>query len=167
MTQEPKNPRDRFACLYENYGRDVLGILLRLTNGNRSEAEDLTQETFLAAFRGQNSFSGRVPMRAWLVGIAARRWRDSRRRPTLPTTALLEEPSISANPESTVTDRAALASALAQLPDDQQTAILLVLAQGLTYREAAAILKIPIGTLKWRVAEASKRLRTLLSDDDE
>jgi RNA polymerase sigma-70 factor, ECF subfamily len=43
----------------------------------------------------------------------------------------------------------------------------LVLAQGLTYREAAEVLNIPIGTLKWRVAEASKRLRVILSEEEE
>ncbi len=158
-----------FACLYEHHGRDVLGILLRLTNGNRTEAEDLTQETFLAAFRGRQSFSGRVPLRAWLVGIAARRWRDSRRRLQPKTTTLIEEPVVEVAPETetTITNRTVLASALAELSEDHQTAVLLVLAQGLTYREAAEILKIPIGTLKWRVSEAAKRLRTLLSEEED
>jgi RNA polymerase sigma factor (sigma-70 family) len=91
-------PKDTLACLYERHGRDVLGILLRLTNGDRAEAEDLTQETFVAAFQGQKGYSGRVPVRAWLVGIAARRWRDSLRRPRPRTVALIEEPARAPSP---------------------------------------------------------------------
>ncbi|MBB6054000.1 RNA polymerase sigma factor [Armatimonas rosea] len=156
-----------FSCLYERYGRDVLGVLLRLTNGDRAEAEDLTQETFLAAFKGQKNFSGRVPFRAWLVGIAARRWRDSRRRPKPATTPLTEDPPSVVLMDRAITDRVALVSALGQLPDDQQTAVLLVLGQGLTYREAAEALGVPSGTLKWRVTEALRRLRPLLTDEGE
>lgn len=155
-----------FFCLYERHGRDVLGILLRLTRGDRAEAEDLTQETFLAAFQGRKAFSGRVPLRAWLVGIAVRRWRDGQRRPRPKTVAIEQDPASTAQLENQVAARALLGAALGRLPDDQQSAVLLVLAQGLTYREAAEALGVPEGTIKWRVSEASKRLRATLSEDE-
>jgi RNA polymerase sigma-70 factor, ECF subfamily len=100
------------------------------------------------------------------VGIATRRWRDSRRRPQPTTTELTEEPLAWDTPEATITNRTALAQALALLPDEQQTAVLLVLGQGLTYKEAADALGVPSGTLKWRVSEATKRLRTSLSEEE-
>jgi RNA polymerase sigma-70 factor, ECF subfamily len=158
---------ESFTVLYRRHGRDVLGMLLRLTCGNRAEAEDLTQETFLAALRGWKSFRGEGTARAWLVGIAVRRWRDSARKPH-PTLAHDDEhlyPKI-ASPEHATLARLNLESALRQLPESQRVALLLVLGQGLTYREAADALGEPVGTVKWRVHEATKTLRTLLRDEE-
>lgn len=159
------DPVGEFSCLHQRYGGAVLGVLLRLTGGDRAEAEDLTQETFVAAFQGQEHFSGRVPLRAWLVGIALRRWRDSRRRPRPKTVVLGHELPSHTSTEAQVTARTALTQALGTLPDDQQTAVLLILGQGLTYPEAAKTLGVPEGTLKWRVSEALKRLRPLLTEE--
>lgn len=156
-----------FSCLYQRHGRDVLGILLRLTHGDRTEAEDLAQETFIAAYQGRAQFSGKVPLRAWLVGIAVRRWRDGRRRPKPKTVSVAVEAVAPGQTEATIAARASLLPALAALPDDQQTAVLLVLGQGLTYREAAEALGEPVGTIKWRVSEASKRLRKRLSEEED
>ncbi len=159
---------DPFTCLFERFGGEILGLLLRLTHGNRAEAEDLTQETFVAAFQGQKSYSGRVPIRAWLAGIAVRRLRDSRRRPRPKSVVLtaIELPAKNRT-EREVPQRVVLASALEELSDAQQTAILLVLVQGMTYKEAATALGEPEGTVKWRVSEASKKLRALLSETEE
>jgi RNA polymerase sigma-70 factor, ECF subfamily len=155
---------DPFACLFERFGGEILGLLMHLTRGDRAEAEDLTQETFVAAFQGQSKFSGRVPVRAWLAGIAVRRWRDSRRRPRPKSVTLVIEPTV---PERNPTQRIVLEQALAELPEAQQTAILLVLVRGLTYKEAGAALGEPEGTIKWRVSEASKKLRLILTEMEQ
>ncbi|MBB6053617.1 RNA polymerase sigma factor [Armatimonas rosea] len=159
-------PPDPLACLFERFGGEILGLLIRLTHGDRSEAEDLTQETFVAAFQGQAKFSGRVPVRAWLAGIAVRRWRDRQRRPRPKSVPLALDPPSEERTDQSVTQRVVLEQALAQLSDSQQAAILLVLVRGLTYREAADALGEPEGTIKWRVSEASKRLRTILTEFD-
>lgn len=158
--------QDAFQTIYRRHGRDVLGILMRLTRGNRAEAEDLTQETFLAALRGWKTFRGDGTTRAWLVGIAVRRWRDSTRRhePTLADRESLH-PKI-AGPEQITLARLNLDAALTQLPEAQRVALLLVLGQGLTYREAAEALGEPEGTLKWRVHEATKTMRALLTEEE-
>jgi RNA polymerase sigma-70 factor, ECF subfamily len=132
--------RDGFQALYHRHGRDVLGILLRLTCGNRAEAEDLTQETFLAALRGWKTFRHEGTARAWLIGIAVRRWRDAARKPR-PTSLESETlyPKI-ASPEHAALARMDLEAALTQLSEPQRIALLLVLGQGLTYREAAEAL---------------------------
>ena len=158
---------DPFACLFERFGGEILGLLMRLTRGDRAEAEDLTQETFMAAFQGQKSYSGRVPLRAWLAGIAVRRLRDSQRRPRPKSVVLatMELPAPSRT-EREVPERVVLESALSALSEAQQTAVLLVLVQGLTYKEAAAALGEPEGTVKWRVSEACKKLRASLSESE-
>lgn len=155
---------DPFACLFERFGGEILGLLIRLTKGDRAEAEDLTQETFVAAFQGQKGYSGRVPLRAWLAGIAVRRLRDSQRRPRPKSVTLIVEPTA---PEKNPTQRIVLEQALTELPEAQQTAILLVLVRGLTYKEAGAALGEPEGTIKWRVSEASKKLRIILTEMEQ
>lgn len=164
--RKPSPAPDPFACLFERFGGEILGLLIRLTHGDRAEAEDLTQETFMAAFQGQKSYSGRVPIRAWLAGIAVRRLRDSQRRPRPKQVALIVEPPALPLTERDVPQRVVLEQALAQFPDSQQAAILLVLVRGLTYKEAASALGEPEGTIKWRVSEASKKLRLLLSESE-
>ena len=163
----PQAPPDPFTCLFERFGGEILGLLIRLTHGDRTEAEDLTQETFVAAFQGQSGYSGRVPLRAWLAGIAVRRLRDRQRRPRPKQVTLITEPPAPEATERDVTQRVVLEQALAQLSDSQQAAILLVLVRGLTYKEAASALGEPEGTIKWRVSEASKKLRALLSEMED
>ncbi len=80
------NPQG-FQWLYNRYAGRVTGFALRLT-GSRAEAEDLTQEVFLAAYTGRAGFRGGSQLLTWLLGIAARRWRDRCRRQTPPTTPL-------------------------------------------------------------------------------
>ena len=65
-----------FDRLYAALAPRVLAYLLRLTNGSRADAEDLTQETFVAAFAARADCTGSNPL-AWLLGIARRRQRDA------------------------------------------------------------------------------------------
>ena len=65
--------RDGFDAVYDQYAHRVLGFAMRLT-GNRSDAEDLVQETFVSAFKGCSTFQGRASILTWLLGIAVRRW---------------------------------------------------------------------------------------------
>jgi RNA polymerase sigma-70 factor, ECF subfamily len=158
-----------FAALYQQYGRDVLGILLRLTHGNRAEAEDLAQETFFAAYRGRSGFRPGTSMRAWLLGIAVRRWRDTCRsaaaqKRTLPVSW---EPGTAPAAEAVALPELLLSTALSQLSDSQREAVLLVLGKGLTYREVATLLGEPEGTVKSRVYEAVQKLRRALSEERE
>ena len=155
--------RPAFDTLYQQYAGRVLAFARQLS-GCRAEAEDLTQEAFVAAFRGLNRFRGQSALLTWLLGIVLRRWRDGRRRPPLLLSPASPEGGDISGP--TVT-RVILQDALAALPEPQRVAFLLVAAQGLTHREAAAALGEPLGTVKWRVADAARRLRVLLQDSDK
>src|SRR5215469_6723814 len=72
--------------LYERHAAAVLAYLRHLT-GDREEAEELLQDTFVAAWRAGAGFAGRASARAWLCGIARRRARDGRRRRRPPAPA--------------------------------------------------------------------------------
>ena len=156
-----------FDRLYATFAPRVLGYLMRLT-GSRTEAEDLVQETFLAAYAGRNTFSGKSQPLAWLLGIARRRWRDERRRPQLETASLPTDDTLTTETDlaESVGRKAQMERALACLPLPQREAILLTAVQGLTHREAAASLGEPEGTIKWRIYEATRSLRRILQEDE-
>lgn len=159
----PRSTAD-FQAFYAQHGATVYRFCLRLC-GSASDAEDLTQEVFLAAFQGQSRFQGRSSVQTWLYKIALNCWRHSCRSPR-PVTSVLED-SRQAGPslEQSVTESMALTCALSALPPDLREAFLLVRAEGLKYKEAAAVLGVPLGTVQWRVHEASQRLRILLMED--
>jgi RNA polymerase sigma-70 factor, ECF subfamily len=152
-----------FTALYTRYAPRVLGYLLRLGVA-RSDAEDLTQETFLAALRGSASFGSRSRPLAWLLGIAVRRWRDGNRRGPAPKHFSTERsPDTAADALRKIT----LEQALFRLEEPLREALLLVVVQGLSYAEAAIVLEIPLGTLKWRIHEATRRMRGYLTEENE
>ena len=164
-----------FDALFERHAAQMLGFLLPLT-GSRAEAEDLVQEVFLAAYRAHASFQGRAKPVRWLLGIAVRRWRDCGRRGRLDVLALDDERTAGeyarSRPQRTTLDTQmlnalALSQALSSLAPPFRAALLLVASQGFTYREATEILEEPVGTVKWRVSEASRKMRVLLTAGEE
>jgi RNA polymerase sigma-70 factor (ECF subfamily) len=170
-----RGDRAAFDALFDRYAGRVLAFALQLTGGCRADAEDLVQETFVAAYRAAPGFRGGSRLLTWLLGILVRRHRDGRRRNVVPTVPLLDEhdglaPVSRHSPvESEVVSGTDFRCALGALDASLREAFLLVAAQGLTHKEAAGVLGVPEGTVKWRVAEATRRLRAALTemDDDE
>jgi RNA polymerase sigma-70 factor, ECF subfamily len=167
--------RQGFDALYRIYVPRVMGFACRLT-GCRADAEDLVQEVFVAAYAAAPGFEGRSGLLSWLLAIAVRRWRDRSRRRSVETVPPLdddgtEEGAPSPGPGSALEEQVVrsltLTHALAALEPPFREALLLVASQGLTYREAAEVLGEPVGTVKWRVSEASRRLRALLGAVEE
>lgn len=158
--------RADFPALFQKYGDRIYRFCYRLC-GSASDAEDLTQEVFLAAFQGMERFEGRSSVPTWLYRIALNCWRHSRRAPRLDTVPVEDAPQTGPGVEQAVTDSVSLTCALAVLPPDLREAFLLVKAEGLTYREAAQALNIPQGTVQWQVHTASRRLRALLTEEGD
>lgn len=157
-----------FDGFYDLYARRVMGYLLRLTHSAR-DAEDLTQDTFIAAFQQRQQYARRGRPLAWLLGIAWRRWRDGSRRAnaangTLPLTDTHVAPGDFAHDAR---ERATLQEALQSLSEPERNALLLTAVQGLTYKEAAQVMGEPVGTVKWHVHSATRKLRVLLQDVSE
>src|SRR5207237_9371689 len=146
ITEPAAGPAEaEVGALYEQYSGRIFGYCLRRLP-NREEAEDAVQHTFLNAFRGLRQ--GVVPRSetAWLFKIAENVCRERRRsawrRNRIESAA---DPdglgTIAAAPERSHDELAGLADALAELPPNQQRAILLREWQGLSYREIAAELE--------------------------
>jgi RNA polymerase sigma-70 factor (ECF subfamily) len=134
-------------------------------------AEDLTQETFAAAWEKIASFEGRSTLATWLHRIAYTKFIDARRAGRRAEGMLEQRPSPEVAPsdplDSVMADDEAerLYRALDRLDTAERTLLVLHYLQGLSYREMAAVLDEPTGTLKWRTSGALNQLRALLSDE--
>ncbi len=163
--------RHAFGELVRRHQSAVRGFLRRLTGGRHSLADDLAQETFIAAYRDLGRFRGGSAFSSWLFGIAYNQFRSSRRSEREAVEWSGELPAADALPGHEQTAPAAnatidlqqdLAAALAQLPAEERAAIHLCYAEGLTHEEAAAALACPLGTVKTHVLRAKEKLRRLL-----
>lgn len=129
-------------------------------------ADDLTQETYLRAFRALPSFQGRSSARTWLLGIARRACADHVRT-VVRRRRLDERLATQAHTEGPYPDPAAqlgAADLLRRLPDDRRGAFVLTQVLGLSYAEAADVEGVPVGTIRSRVARARADLVESLGD---
>ena len=128
-------------------------------------ADDLTQETYLRAFRALPGFEGRSSVRTWLLGIARRTCADHlravvrRRR----LDARLAAQACTDLPAPDPAHRLSTADLLGRLSEERRTAFVLTQVLGLSYAEAAAVEDVPVGTIRSRVARARDELVTAVS----
>jgi len=140
--------------------------------GNRHDAEDVVQDTFIGAFRGLGGFQGRASLKTWLTRILINnvvKLRRSRRvRKAWPIDEIGEPPSEAPAGRTTETSRADMrmdmAAIISRLSEEHRAVILLREMQGMTYDEIAAALAVPRGTVESRLFRARQKLRELLGD---
>jgi RNA polymerase sigma-70 factor, ECF subfamily len=171
---------DAFNRLVESYQRLAYNVALR-TVGQPDEAADATQDAFVAAFRGIRSLRGEA-FRPWLLRIVVNTCYDQLRRQrrqaaaslellTRPEQAApLEPPDPGRGPELTALDHETgerIHQALERLPYEQRLVAVLCDVQELSYEEAAAVLEVPVGTIRSRLSRARARLRDELSRGGE
>jgi RNA polymerase sigma-70 factor (ECF subfamily) len=127
-------------------------------------ADDLVQDTLVRALRSEHLFHG-GDVRSWLYTILTNlnrnRLRSLARRPALSPLEDNDAPEL-AGPEAGGRD---IERALATLAEDQRAALLLVVLEGLTYREVAEIQGVPIGTVMSRLARARVQIKTYLDGE--
>lgn len=155
--------------LFDQYASRLLTFAYRLT-GCRCEAEDLVQDTFIAALHGAERFRAASRLETYLTAILIRRHRDKGRRQSPKSLALEQEWLPATRPDEqpeSVVPAILLEKALARLDAPMREAFLLVMVQGFTSREASVVLGEPAGTIRWRVSEATKQLRVFLHAAEE
>ena len=150
----------------------LYAVVLRLCASSH-EAEEVTQEAFLRAWRGISRFDGRSQLFTWLyrIGVNEAKRRAQRRERTLRVTSLeesrVEPPDLSAAPELGAQRRALLAAlenAVRALPMDYRAPLVLRDIEGLTTADAADILGISEAALKSRLHRARAAVRNALED---
>jgi RNA polymerase sigma-70 factor, ECF subfamily len=151
------------AQLVAEHHQAVYRYAYRLT-GSAQDAEDLTQQVFLAAQRkiGQLRTIGKA--RAWLFAILRNCFLKDRQRqrPVLAADLSLKMDLIADSPPGTDTDRDQLQEALDALPDIFRLVVVMFYFEDSSYREIADRLELPIGTVMSRLARAKGHLRSIL-----
>ena len=146
-----------FGELLERHEREIFAYALRLT-GDRDDADDVYQETFLAAFRGWPP-PRRGQERAWLYRIATNKVIDrARKAKRLVRMSDVTDLRLAA-PERDGVSLADLAAAVKVLPEGQRAAFVLRKVQGLEYADVARALECSEEAARSRVAEAMKKVR--------
>ena len=170
---------DAFNSLVLAYQDTVFNTALRILS-DEDLAADASQEAFLSAFRALNSYRG-GSFRAWLLRTVTNACYDElRRKKRRPTTPLepdsddgeeVESPRWLADPSASPEQQLereelehAIQHCLDALPADFRTVVVLADIQGLDYTEVARAARVPLGTIKSRLARARLRLRECLQD---
>jgi RNA polymerase sigma-70 factor, ECF subfamily len=138
---------------------------------NPELAADLTQETFVEAWKSMKRFRGESSVRTWLHTIAVRVWQRQLRRPKTaePLTEAQSESLSVPGPETQLDatlDQQAVQHALTKLPEAQRLSVVLFYREQLSYEEIAKATDVPLGTVKSRLHEGLKRLRRLLGGEE-
>ncbi|MCS7224887.1 MAG: sigma-70 family RNA polymerase sigma factor [Armatimonadetes bacterium] len=165
LERAQKGDGPAFDALVNRHYSRIYGLAYRFL-GNRDEAADATQETFLKAFQQLSRFRGRSAFGTWLFRICVNCCQDIlRKRREIAVSQLdgneSEDMSVwdpnEGNPDELISERErarAIQKALAQLDPDFRQVLILCDMEGLTYSEVAEILRIPEGTVKSRLHRA-------------
>lgn len=163
---------DAMAEFYRQHGRILFSQALLVTC-DRLLAEEIVQDTMLAIWRAAASFRGESSVRVWAISIARRQTRDRLRRRRLHVVddaVLADQPAGGPGPERIALDRAEVAEvreAIRQLAPAHREVLGLALDSGLSLADVAAVLEVPVGTVKSRLAAARQALNRSLEQRGE
>jgi RNA polymerase sigma-70 factor, ECF subfamily len=167
LRKAQKGDERAFSIIVRTYEQPVYNYVLRLTGGDRSLSEDLTQEVFLRVYQGLPSFSLRSRFTTWLFQVTKNRVLDElramERRPRA-VVALDDVPPLEVVDAPLERTEAidAVWRAVAALNPDLKMALLLRDIVGLSYTEIAETLEITLATVKWRIYKAREEVQLAL-----
>lgn len=176
VAQHLQGDAQAFAELVTRYTAPVFNFAARLT-GDRAEAENVTQETFLRAYAALPRSRTDLAFKPWLFQIAVNLCRDlARKKRPAAFAELAQEDGVA--PEETIEDPApllldtvaereleqALARAVAALPETYRAVVTLRYTEGLSYEDMAAALGLPVNTVRTHLFRAKAMLRQMLAD---
>jgi len=182
MQQFIAGDRDAFTFLVNRHKRDIFNFILSKAK-DRELASDLTQDVFVSLFNSAKRYSSFGKFKAWLFRIASNVCIDDFRKKQKASILSLDEKMISDTDQATtlieqLEDKSAnpaketeyselqtiLKLALDELPEKQQTALVLCQYHGMSYGEIAEIQKCPMGTVKSRIHNALMKMRDVLKE---
>ena len=176
VTRSRGGDTESFNQLVHRWERPIFALAYR-TLGREEDARDVTQETFLRAFRALPGFKGDAKFSSWLYRIALNLCRDwmrrDRRAPMVAVPEGVEIHELAAEKQevASVEDLAAraelsevVAKAMKLLPPEQRTAIILKEYHGMTFQEIADLMNCPLSTAKTRLYQGLTLLRRHLAE---
>ena len=165
-----KGRPEALSALYERYAALIYTLALR-SLADPAEAEDVTQQVFVAAWRARDSYDpGRGSLAGWLIAIARNKVTDvfrGRRRESGALRKMIGQQgrATSLTVADQLVDRLVIADELARLGEPQQKIMTMAFFDNLTHRQIADALGIPLGTVKSHIRRSLIRLRSRLEVD--
>ena len=164
VSERPR-PSSEIAMLYEQHGRMVYNVCLRVLS-NPSAAEDATQAVFLLLMRKTGSLQQHPQLAGWLQRTAELVAREGRRADLRRQKREQEAVKMAQDLNSTTPEldsawseiRPRLDRAIAELPDRYRSPLVMVYLEGQEQKEVARVLNLHEGTLRWRLSHAVERL---------
>jgi len=163
-----------FDGLVRRYRKRIFALALHIS-GSASEADDITQDVFLKAYRALAEFEGRSQFFTWVYRMTVNRSLNARRDRARrgedtddPRLELAVAVDARSNPSRAAELRqtyARLLRALDALPGDMRTTVILVCLQGMAYGEVAFVQNVSEGTIAWRMHEARRRLHDAMAPE--
>ena len=164
----PHDESRAFDELVRSHRARVVGLCYRYS-GNHADAEDLSQEVFLRAYRGLPGFRGDARISTWIYRIAVNvclNWISARKHPSEGLPEGLADPGPSPSEHLFRDERTAVVrQAVLALPGRQRMTLLLRVYEELSHREIAEIMNCPVGTAKANFFFALKNLRKRLDKE--
>ncbi len=158
--------RSAFDRLVRKYQSSLRRFLLNLTSGNDALADDLAQETFIKAYLNIRSFRGISAFPTWLFRIAYNQFYDAKRAEK-PTEEMKSDQIDQSFRESSgfSSENYDIYTAMQVLNENERAAILLCYMEEMTHKEAAAIMDLPLGTVKTNISNAKIKLANFLKNE--
>ncbi|CAN7186520.1 RNA polymerase sigma factor [Acidovorax sp. Leaf78] len=159
-----------FRTLVQAHGVRLHRFIIK-NIGNSTDAEDLAQQAFLEAVRSYETFKGQSELSTWLYGIAMNLVRNHLSRAPHRRYEFTDESELSEMASDSLTPAQAveqaqhmryLEEAMAELPESMRDILLMVAVDELSYEDAAALLTVPVGTVRSRLSRARSALRAKL-----
>jgi RNA polymerase sigma-70 factor (ECF subfamily) len=157
-----------FALIVRQYQTPLYNYIARVLGGDRSLAEDLSQEVFLRVYQALPGFDSRCQFTTWLFQVAKHRVvdelraRERRGRPPLDLESV-PQLSLAAAPADSVEEMDVVWRAIGALNVDLKMALLLRDVVGLSYAEIADALETTLATVKWRIYKARESVAAELA----
>lgn len=160
-----RGDRDAFRELYLHYHRRLARFLMRVTH-RYEDAEEIINDTLWIVWQRAAEFRGASQVSTWIMGIAYRRALNMIRRAAVHERVMAREASngepIAADPQHTLEERQMLDHALAQLPIEQRLVLEFTYYLDHSCEEVAEIMECPVNTVKTRMFNARRKLRSIL-----
>jgi RNA polymerase sigma factor (sigma-70 family) len=158
MLEFQRGSRAAFEELFARH-RDALHAFFRRRLDNRAQADDLTQETFLAVLRASSRYQPRALVRTYLYGIAIKLVYSARRKRE--AAPLVDDVATVSTPDDSLWIR----QALARLDGEEREILMLREYEQLSYAEIAELLRLPVNTVRSRLFRSRMALRSHLEPE--
>lgn len=151
-----------FECLVERHYRSVYSLSYRWCR-TREDAEEITQEVFIKLTRALYSFNRKSSFKTWLYRIVVNTAKDFSRknavRRTYESEFANDRTGKNGNTPLETLQTREIYNAMDKLPAKQKAALMLVMAEGMSHKEAAGVLGCSETTVSWRIHQARKKLK--------